>query len=130
MSEPGQRRRKRLSYRALGVVDLAAHTEFWRGYEWQAGPWVVRCIGAWGEVQVWAASEPEGRRVATDALTLGGWPLPAIEGAEWIVSVSQSGRLGRPGTCRLADTAVGFAVRIRDGSDGPSTFHPYWLDPD
>lgn len=129
MSEPGQRRRKRLSYRCAAPVDLAVHTEFWRNFTWTAGPWVVRCIGPWGEVQVWASSESEGRRVINAALGLGGWPPAELASAEWVVSVSQSGRLGRPGTCHLADTEEGFAVRIRDGSDGPSTFHPYWLDP-
>lgn len=92
---------KRLTYRCAGAVNLAAHTAFWETFTWQAGPVCVKCEGPWGQVQVWAASEAEGRRVIGAAGALAGWAPLSDPRFEVVASEVRSSRYGRSATMVL-----------------------------
>lgn len=110
--------RKRLTYRDQGGGDLEHHTAGWVGFEWQAGPVQVASIGRWGKVQVYAATEAEGRRVIGHAASLAGYDIEADPGHQWLVGVHGGGRIGRTGTMAPLSVPGGIAVTMRDGSSG------------
>lgn len=113
---------KRLSYRlpddgqsGYGNVDsMASH---WNGFEWRCGPVVVKWLSdSFPQVQVWAASEEEGKRVVRHALAHMDAPE---EAGEWQVSVCSSNRYGRIATVRAT---------IVTARNGPSGANPTrWL---
>lgn len=115
----GSARKKVISYRCAGAVDLEAHTLHWTNFEWAAGSVQVTCSGPWGSIQVWAASEAEARRVIAHAHAIAGWPSSDVAAAEWAVRTVSGGRWGKPGVCRLRRSGRGYAVRTREGPDGP-----------
>jgi hypothetical protein len=118
MASRGRSAAKRLSYRDQGGASRAAHAAHWAGFEFEGGPWIVSCSGDWGEVQVWAASEAEGRRVINHAASIAGLPVDDPEQSEWSVSTSSNPRFGKPGRFRVA-TCYGLpVVTKRRGSDG------------
>jgi hypothetical protein len=121
VSRPGYRR-KRLRYRCNGSVDLEAHTQHWVGFTWQAGPWQVIQEGPWGEIQVWASSEAEGRRVISHVHAIAGWPAQAIAEGQFKVRTTSDTRVGKPGTCHVRMIPDGWAVTTREGPSGPSDF--------
>lgn len=109
--------RKRLTYRDLTGSDLLTHALHWRGFEWSAGSVMVLCYGPWGQVQVWASSEAEGRRVIAHAAAAGGWNMAAPD-VEWSVAQATGGRNGRSGTMRTKETPLGIEVTKRNGPSG------------
>jgi hypothetical protein len=109
--------RKKFHYRDNSGMDQAGHAAHWQGFTWQAGPVVVKCFGPWGQMQVWASSEAEGRRVIEHAASAGSWDLSAPE-VEWLVSVASGGRNGRSGTMKTKETYLGIEVTKRDGPSG------------
>jgi len=109
--------RKKFSYRDTTGKSQAEHATHWQGFTWDAGPVVVHCYGPWGEMQVWAASEAEGRRVIEHAAAIGGLDLTAA-GVEWEVMVSQSSRNGRSGRMQTKATTLGIEVTKRAGPSG------------
>jgi len=109
--------RKKLTYRDRTGKTQAEHAAHWRGFVWQAGPVVVSCIGRWGEMQVWAASEGEGRRVIAHAAAAGGWNL-LDKDVIWEVAVARSGRNGKTGRMVTKETPLGVEVTKREGPSG------------
>jgi hypothetical protein len=89
---------KKLSYR-LPVDEmgesaaLLAMQDHWRDFTWETGPVVVKWLSAsWPQVQVWASSEAEGRRVVRHALS----HMQAPETAgEWQYATVTDSRYGR-----------------------------------
>jgi hypothetical protein len=69
-------------------------------------------------MQVWAASEAEGRRVINHAASIASIPVNDPEEAEWIVTRSKNPRYGRRGTYRTATYAGLPVVTKRDGPNG------------
>ena len=110
--------RKQLRYRDQTGASLEAHTDHWRGFEWQAGPvCVIHKGAAWGVPQVWAASATEGKRVLRHAGVIAG--VDVDEEGEWVVTGTLDPRYGRTGTMLvkgLRDGAV--SVTKREGPSG------------
>jgi hypothetical protein len=106
---------KKLSYRLpladtnadAAAASMAAH---WRGFTWETGPVIVRWVSTThGEIQVWAATENEGRGVVEHAMAHIG---ANDDEGKWIVSTSRNPRFGRVTTVKAS------AVSARSGSDG------------
>lgn len=109
---------KRLTYRDFSGSSREAHAAHWAGFEWEAGPVIVSCAGEWGELQVWAASEAEGRRVIAHAAEIANLPVDDPARAEWAVTSSRNPRYGKPGRYRTA-TCYGLpVVTKRRGPNG------------
>jgi hypothetical protein len=108
---------KKLTYRDVLGRSQAEHAAHWAGFQWQAGSVVCSCVGPWGEVQCWASSEQEGRRVLSHALIFGGWDLDSI-GVEWLFAVASGERNGRSATMRTKATPLGVEVTRRVGPSG------------
>ena len=110
--------RKVFRYRDQSGASLEAHTEHWRGFEWQAGPVCVIHKGApWGVPQVWAASAAEGKRVIRHAAEIAG--IDPDEVGEWVVTGSLDPRYGRTGTMLVKGLTDGsISVTKREGANG------------
>jgi hypothetical protein len=109
---------KRFSYRDQSGTSREAHATHWDGFEFDAGPWIVSCFGEWGEMQVWAASEAEGRRVIGHAASIAGIPVEDPALSEWAVTQSANPRYGKPGRFRVASLWGLPIVTKRRGPDG------------
>jgi hypothetical protein len=109
---------KTLTYRDQTGANLAAHTEHWRGFVWQAGPVIVtHKDGPWGVVQVWASSIEEGKRVIRHAASIAGVD-PDAEG-RWEISGTTNPRYGRSATLAPLVLKGGeISVTKREGSSG------------
>ena len=115
---------KRLSYRDLSGASEAAHVAHWRGFRWDAGPWVVSCFGPWGEVKVWASSADEGKRVIRHAGSIAGVNPDDPAVCSWFVYRTASTRLGRTGTMETRVRRGYVQVSKRNGSSGAPTAYP------
>lgn len=116
----GHRRRiKRLSYRDQTGASQAAHQAHWAGFSFSAGNTVVAYIGPWGTVQVWAASESEGRRVVLHACSIAGIPTTGPLAGEWVVTEARPGRNGQPGSFVVPEAEGVAFVSKRPGPSGP-----------
>ena len=109
---------KRLTYRDQSGASREAHAAHWDGFEFDAGPVIVACVGDWGTLQVWAASEAEGRRVIGHAASIAGLPVNDPEEAEWIVTASSNPRYGKGGRFRVATCWGVPVVTKRPGPNG------------
>ena len=109
---------KRLSYRDQSGASRAAHAAHWAGFEFEAGPVIVACVGDFGTVQVWAASEAEGKRVIRHAASIANLPVDDPEEAEWIVTSSNNPRDGKAGRFRVAEVWGLPVVTKRAGPNG------------
>ena len=68
--------RKEFRYRDQSFADVCAHANHWAGFSWNSGPVQVISKGlAWGQVQVWAESADEGKRVIAHAAAIAGVDL-------------------------------------------------------
>ena len=108
---------KQLGYRSTVPVTQASQAEHWRGFEFMGGPCQVIYKGAWGQIQVWAADEAEGRRVVNHACAAAGID-PADPGGEGFVAMVSGARFQ---TIRRYRTAERFGlpfVTVRQGPDG------------
>jgi len=110
--------RKQLRYRDQTGASLEAHTDHWRGFEWQAGPvCVIHKGAAWGVPQVWAASAVEGKRVLRHAGVIAG--IDVDEVGQWVVTGTLDPRYGRTGTMLVKGLANGaISVTKREGANG------------
>jgi hypothetical protein len=110
--------RKVFRYRDQSGTSLEAHTEHWRGFEWDAGPVIVYHRGAaWGEPQVWAASVAEGKRVIRHAGAIAGIDPDSV--GEWVVTGSLNPRYGQTGRMLVKGLRNGaISVTKREGPDG------------
>lgn len=107
-----------MTYRCAAPVSLAQHTAHWESFSWMSGPVRTKCFGPWGEVQVWAASEPEGRRVILHAAALSGWDVerdPRFHFESVHVQAQRYGRVTRMGLRYVRGLPC---VSSRPGPDG------------
>ena len=109
--------KKKFSYRDSSGMNREGHAAHWQGFSWRSGPVVVKALGPWGQMQVWASSETEGRRVIAHAASAGGWDL-SDPGVEWRIGDASGGRNGRSGLMRTKETPLGIEVTKRDGPSG------------
>ena len=115
---PGGKRRldKRLRYRSQSSLGLGEVVDHWAGFAWQAGPVLVKHVGAWwGTPRVWASSSDEGKRVLRHAAGEAGFDPDQI--GRWEISGSGNPRLGAPGTMRVNTKGGYYWITARDGSD-------------
>lgn len=115
---------KRLSYKDPMNNSEAAHVAHWLGFEWQAGPVIVGFKGSpMGQLQVWAASEGEGRRVISHACAICG--VDPLDGEyTWNVATASNPRYGKPGTMRVVrwDRQNRPMISSRDSASGSPGF--------
>ena len=119
MDHSGRRLRKLFRYRTKSSRDLGQLSEYWADFVWRAGDVCVRHTGAWwGDPQVWAESEEEGKRVIQHAAAEA--RLDPDKTGRWAVSRSRSPRYGMSGTMKVA-IFEGFPwVASRDGASWPN----------
>ncbi len=115
------RLRKLFGYRSRGDRSLESLFGYWENFEWEAGPVIVKHHDAWwGQLQVWAISEEEGKRVIRFAGVDAGID-PDAEGT-WKVQIATGGRNGRTGRMRVSVGHGQWGVCARDGASAPT----YW----
>jgi hypothetical protein len=110
---------KRLRYRDQTGSSQAVHQAHWAGFEWDAGRVVVAYCGPWGEVQVWASTEAEGRRVVLHACEVAGIPASGVAAGEWVVTTAKEGRNGQAARFVVPTLGGVAVVSKRDGPSGP-----------
>jgi hypothetical protein len=109
--------RKYFRYRCRQGTTLEALGDHWRDFTWQAGNVIVIHSGAsWGCLQVWAASEAEGRRVIRHAAATSG--VDPDRDGEWQTTASDNARYGQAGTMRVVRRQGFLKVTSRDGPNG------------
>ena len=119
MVDSGRRLRKLFRYRTKSTRDLGQLSAYWESFTWTSGPVVVRHTGAWwGDPQVWASTEEEGRRVIRFAAAEAG--IDPDKTGEWGVGSSRSPRYGMPGTMRVKQFEGFPWVAKRDGPAWPN----------
>ena len=110
------RLRKRFRYRSSSGIGLAELVDHWKDFVWQAGPVCIQHAGSsWGTPQVWAASIDEGKRVIRHAA--GEASIDPDQDGRWVVSGSDSPRVGVSGTMRVNTAGGYFWITARDGSN-------------
>ena len=108
--------RKRLRYRSMSGLGLDALIDYWKDFQFNAGPVIVQHRGAsWGTVKCWAASANEGKRIIRHAAGEAG--IDADKTGRWEISGSSSSRLGMPGTMKVNQSGGYYWITARDGSD-------------
>ena len=117
--------RKELSYRDQTGADVCAHANHWDGFSWKSGPVQVQSKGlAWGQIQVWAVSADEGKRVIAHAAQVAGVNL-SDQRHRWVVATTQSSRNGvKLEMVPQKDQWGAIRVSKRAGSSGPPPY-PY-----
>ena len=110
------RLRKRLRYRSRSGVGLGELVDHWKDFTFTGGPIRVRHVGSsWGTVEVWAASEDEGKRVILHAAGEAG--IDPNQVGRWSTRRSGSSRLGVSLPMRVDTTGGYYWITARDGSD-------------
>jgi hypothetical protein len=114
-----RRLRKLFRYRTKSTRDVGQLSAYWEDFTWQSGPVVVSHQRSWwGDPQVWASTEEEGKRVIRFAAGEAG--IDPDQVGEWRISSSRSPRYGMSGTMRI-QRFEGFPwVAKRDGADWPN----------
>lgn len=108
--------RKRLRYRSKSGLGLDAVIDYWKDFQFNAGPVTVKHRGSsWGTITVWAASADEGKRVIRHAGGEAG--IDADQTGRWEISGSSSSRLGMPGTMKVNQSGGYYWITARDGSN-------------
>ncbi len=108
--------RKRLRYRSKSGLGLDSVIDWWKDFQFNAGPVTVKHRGSsWGTITVWAASADEGKRVIRHAAGEAGFDADQV--GRWEISGSSSSRLGMPGTMKVNQTGGYYWITARDGSD-------------
>ena len=108
--------RKRLRYRSLSGIGLDALIDYWKDFQFDAGPVLVKHVGSTlGTIKCWADSVDEGKRVLLHAFGEAG--VDANQVGRWEVSGSSSTRLGMPGTMKVDQSGGYYWITARDGSD-------------
>ena len=112
--------RKRLRYRSLSGLGLNALIDYWKDFQFDAGPVTVKHRGSsWGTITVWASTADEGKRVIRHAAGEAG--IDADQTGRWEISGSSSSRLGMPGSMKVDRTGGYYWITARDGSDNRPT---------
>ena len=108
--------RKRLRYRSMSGLGLGELIDYWKNFEFDAGPVTVKHRGAsWGTITVWAASADEGKRVIRHAA--GEALIDADQTGRWEISGSSSARLGMPGRMKVNSKGGYYWITARDDSN-------------
>lgn len=108
--------RKRVRYRSVSGLGLNELIDYWKDFEFDAGPVIVKHVGSsWGTVTVWAASIAEGKRVIRHAA--GEASVDADQVGRWEICSSTSSRLGMPGRMKVNQAGGYYWITARDGSD-------------
>lgn len=99
-SDSPLRLRKRTGYRSKSDRDSKQLQEYFADFTWEAGPVCVRHTGAWwGDPQIWASTEAEGKRVLRHIAGEAG--LDPDQAGRWAVSSSRNPRYGMTGTMHV-----------------------------
>jgi hypothetical protein len=116
----GTNLRKLFTYRTAGTEELGLHHDHWKDFAWQSGPVQVISQGLpWGQPQVWASSEAEGKRVISHAAQIAGVNVSDAS-HRWIVRHSAASRMQNVLPMRIDRTRNGSLwVTERDGPEGP-----------
>jgi hypothetical protein len=110
------RLRKRFRYRSTSGVGLGEIVDHWKDFSFESGPYRVRHTGSsWGNLEVWAATEDEGKRVIRHAAGEAG--INPDQVGRWSTRRSDSSRLGVSDTMRVDTTGGYYWITARDGSD-------------
>jgi hypothetical protein len=109
--------RKKFKYRDNTGSPQSVHAEHWKGFRWRSGNVIVRAYGPWGQLQIWAASEAEARRVFLHACSVAGWNLDE-QLTDWAVGSAGGERNGRSGLMATKETPLGVEVTKRSGPSG------------
>lgn len=110
---------KRLGYRVQGSTSQASAAAHWSGFSFTGGNVQVIYKGPWGQIQVWASSESEGRRVIGHACAHAGISTSDPEG-DWQVATPAGGRW-RQGVRYRVKMKYGLpVVTARPGPEGPA----------
>jgi hypothetical protein len=114
-----RRLRKLFRYRTKSTRDVGQLSAFWEDFTWRSGPVIVTHQGSWwGDPQVWAETEAEGKRVIRFAAGEAG--IDPDQVGEWRISSSRAPRYGMSGTMRI-QRFEGFPwVAKRDGANWPN----------
>ena len=129
MDHSGARLRKLFRYRTKSTRSLAELSEYWRSFTWRSGIVCVGHTGAWwGNPQVWAESQGEGKRVIRFAAAEAG--IDPDQVGQWKVGSSRSPRYGMPGTMRIVEKDGFPWVASRDGSNWPNQLARFKPGPD
>ena len=99
-SDSDMRLRKRTGYRSQSDRNSEQLQDYYRDFTWEAGPVCVGHKGArWGNPQVWASTEAEGKRVLRHIAGEAG--LDPDQVGRWTVGGSDNPRYGMTGTMRV-----------------------------
>jgi hypothetical protein len=111
------RLRKRFRYRSSSGLGLGEIVDYWKDFTFESGSVVVGHTGStWGNPQVWAATEEEGKRVIRHAAGEAG--IDPDQVGRWAIGSSRSSRYGVSATMRVDTTGGYYWITSRDGSDG------------
>ena len=110
------RLRKRFRYRSTSGLGLGEIVDYWKDFTFESGPYRVRHTGSsWGNLEVWASSEDEGKRVIRHAAGEAG--IDPDQVGRWSTRRSDSARLGVSDTMKIDTTGGYYWITSRDGSD-------------
>ena len=108
--------RKRFRYRSQSGIGLGELIDYWKDFTVESGPYRVRHTGAnWGNLEVWAATEDEGKRVIRHAGGEAG--IDPDQVGRWSTRRSDSARLGVPASMKVDTTGGYYWITARDGSN-------------
>jgi len=111
------RLRKRFRYRSSSGLGLGEIVDHWKDFTFESGSVVVGHTGSpWGNPQVWAASEEEGKRVIRHAAGEAG--IDPDQVGRWAIGSSRSSRYGVSASMKVDTTGGYYWITNRDGSDG------------
>lgn len=114
--------RKKFTYRDISGRTAQQIKDDWQHYHYLAGPYVCKWHGRWGQVQVWAKDEYDGRRMLRRALTIGGWSEEDMARGVFTCKRANSERNGRFVTMRVAEGRGMIGVSKRPGPNGSPSF--------
>ena len=115
-SDSPLRLRKRTRYRSKSNRDSKQLQQYYKDFQWDAGPVCVKHKGAfWGYPQVWASSVDEGKRVLRHLAGEAG--LDPDQVGRWEVGSSRNPRIGQTGRMGVRRLEGMPWVSRRDGSN-------------
>lgn len=117
-----RKRVKRTSFRVYGQVPVDEIALRLQDVSFISGRYIVGVRGAWGEIQFWAESVPEGLRMCLLMLEVAGWPASVVrEGVGWTADAGD--RAAPSVTMRPARDRLGrMWLSARSGPEGAPTW--------
>lgn len=111
-------RLKRLTYRDQGSATLEEHAAHWEGFTFTSGPVRVVLSGRWGQPQVWASTEAEGKRVLLHAAAIAGYDPTTDPTAQWEIADGSARGVAAGLIYGVRQLRWGPAISKRDGPTG------------